>query len=255
MLSPLNVIGPDDVSVVRPVRLPVIVLLPVIATPAEPVIKPVTLRVVPTVAAPRIAVVVVALPSCTPLAVTPPILINDALPLSMSKVVAATAGPVIVPPNVALPATESVLDRVVTPLTPRVLCSVVVPETTVLPVSAANVNLVGDPIVTSPRNKLVPVTSSVPVMVVLPLAPVTWNLLGPTVKLPATVALPRIAVGMVPLPRFTTVALVGPMLIAEALPLSITKVVPAFVDPVIFPASFTENCEKPLACRSMRLPA
>src|SRR6266702_3203369 len=135
VVSPLNVIAPDE-----------------IVSPFDPVIEPVTFSPLATVAAPRIAVVVDALPRFTPLVVVPPMLIAAALPLSMTNGVAATAGPVIEPPKMALPETASVLERVVAPDTPSVFERVVaavtprVPEMLVLPDAAATVNLAGEPI-------------------------------------------------------------------------------------------------------------
>src|SRR5256885_10001458 len=149
------------------------------------------------------------------------------------------------------------------------------PAIAVLPVSAVTLNL----FVFTAKSL---VTPRVPAIVVLPLAARTWNLPelmftspaiavlpvsavttnleDPTVRSPVTprvwaiVAAPWMAVVRPDWLRFTLAAVVAPMWITEVLPVPFSmKKVPAS-GPEILPAWLTENFEKPLTCRSIRLP-
>src|SRR5947207_802698 len=97
----------------------------------------------------------------------------------------------------------------------------------------------------------------------LPLSMAKVPLVGPVTVAPVIERGPAIGVvgvarPMVTVPAFAVPMLIGaapealPMLMAEALPLSMAKA--PVVGPVIFPSSLTENFEAPFAWRSIKLP-
>src|SRR5438309_1030836 len=103
-------------------------------------------------------------------------------------------------------------------------------------------------------------TPSVPAIVVLPVGAVTTNLEAPTVRSPVTprvwaiVAAPWMAVVRPDWLRFTLAAVLAPIWITEVLPVPLSIAKTPASGPVILPAWLTENFEKPLTCRSIRLP-
>src|SRR5205809_1062043 len=154
-----------------------------------------------------------------------PMLMAEALPLSMAKV--PLVGPVTVVPRTESgpPVVVVVAER---PMLTASAFAVPMLIGEALPLSMANVPEVG-PVTVAPS-----IDDALPIWVVGVVRP------------------------MVTVPAFAVPMLIGaapealPMLMAEALPLSMAKA--PVVGPVIFPSSLTENFEAPFAWRSIKLP-